>query len=120
MNTDSQKSAQPSREDLAWAAGLFEGEGCFSTRRTGRPDRSLTAAIKSIDPDTLPRFQKIVRVGNVTGPHRYKRKKPVWYWQVGSFEGVQHVMASLWAWLSARRRARVIELLTLYHERGAA
>jgi hypothetical protein len=33
------------REEIAWAAGLFEGEGCFSPRRpSGRNSMHLSAA----------------------------------------------------------------------------
>lgn len=108
--------AQFSREDLAWAAGLFEGEGSFSTRRKSR-DRGLLARMQMTDEDVVRRFHSIIRVGNVTGPYFAKGKKPIWIWQVGSFEGVQHVVASLWEWLQSRRRWRSAYLLQLYHLR---
>jgi len=107
-----------SREDLAWAAGLFEGEGCFSTRHYSR-DRSLLAKIKMSDEAVVSKFHKVIKVGNVTGPYLALKKKPVWIWQVGSFEGVQHTISSLWNWLGTRRRTRAKELINLYHNRGA-
>lgn len=108
------------REDLAWCAGLFEGEGTISTRLTGKKDRGLVAKIKMADEDVLRRFYLIVKVGNVTGPYKCDGagKKPLWVWQTGSFEGAQAVMAFLWPWLNTRRQARIKELLNIYHSRG--
>lgn len=111
------KSKAFSRENLAWAAGLFEGEGTFSTRLSGKVDRGLIAKVKMSDEDAVRRFYKIIRVGNVTGPYTIPKKKPVWIWQTGSFEGVQLTIALLWEWLCSRRRSRAKELLILFHQR---
>lgn len=108
------------REDFAWAGGLFEGEGCFSTRMTGKKDRGMCARVKMSDEDSVRRFARIIRVGNTTGPYFSPRKKPIWIWQTGSFEGVQATIAFLWPWLGKRRRARATELLQRYHAMGAA
>lgn len=106
-------------EQLAWAAGLFEGEGCFSTRHCGS-DRSLVARLKMTDEDVVRRFFEIVQVGNVTGPYTKVGRKPVWIWQTGSFEGVQFTVAIFWKWLHARRRHRAKELLEFFHFRQGA
>jgi hypothetical protein len=103
------------REALAWAAGIFDGEGTFSTRTTGKRDRGIIAKLKMTDEDIVRRFFKVIKVGNMTGPYFAPNKKPVWIWQTGSFEGVQHTMASLWEWLGIRRRARIKSLLNGYH-----
>lgn len=113
------------REQLAWAAGLFEGEGCLSTRgksvnilRKYR-DRGLVAAMKMTDEDVIFRFKQIVGVGNITGPYNKIGKKTWWVWQAGSFEHVQALIAILWPWLCRRRKDRAKELLTLYHASAA-
>ena len=109
------------REDLAWAAGLFEGEGSFSTRTGGeRLDRSLHAKIKMSDEDVVRRFHAVIGVGNVTGPYESDGAgtKLLWVWQTGSFEGVQHTMTVLWPWLHSRRKEKIKELIALYHKRG--
>jgi len=89
-------------------------------RMTGqRRDRSLCARLKMSDEDVVWRFFYVVGVGNVTGPYIKPNRKPIWIWQSGSFEHVQAVMAMLWPWLQQRRRLRIKELLTLYHQRKA-
>lgn len=106
------------REHMAWAAGLFEGEGCVSARvrRTNKHDRSIVARLRMSDEDVVRRFHSVVGVGHVNGPYLDSdRKKPTWVWQTGSFEAVQAVIAFMWPWLHSRRRARMRELLTWHH-----
>ena len=112
------------RELLAWAAGVFEGEGSFSTHNKNRPgaprpvrDRGMNAKVKMADEDVIRQFYAVVGVGSVTGPYPCDGagSKLLWVWQVGSFEGVQHVMTVLWPWLKQRRRAKIKALLQQYH-----
>jgi hypothetical protein len=106
------------REQLAWAAGLFEGEGCFSTstRRTRRPgaptSRKCAAQINMTDHDVVSRFREVMGFGSIRSikqaqPHH----KPQLKWVASSFEHFQATVALLWPWLGARRRARAKELL---------
>ena len=62
----------PDREELAWAAGFFDGEGCFSYTEKARYG---VATITQADIRPLDRFKTAVRVGNVYGP--YDKKYPV-------------------------------------------
>ena len=112
----------PGREELAWAAGLFEGEGCFASwrkQRKGRPEgqyhRMARASITMADEDILQAFQRIIRVGAIyltkrADPKRIHHKQ-LWTWTTGSLQGVQHTAASLWAWLGPRRRLQASEAL---------
>lgn len=93
--------------ELAWAAGLFEGEGCFGSNPLGYP----RAAINMTDEDSLRRFCAAVGVGNVTGPHPKGDYKPQWTWQTQGLENVQVVAARLWYGLGQRRRSRAKEVL---------
>lgn len=113
------------REQLAWAAGLFEGEGCFTSSKPrdlkGNCARGVGALIKMTDKDVLDKFCSVVGVGNVSGPLKRSESydkasyKPIYLWQVGSFETVQHVIACLWPWLHSRRKIRIKEVLSVYH-----
>jgi hypothetical protein len=101
------------REELAWAAGLFEGEGTFNLgpRKTPR-HRQIRAGIKMTDLDRLQAFQSATGLGRIYGPFQQKpHHKAVWAWRVQSFENVQALIAMLWCWLGSRRRARATELL---------
>lgn len=106
-----------SRERLAWAGGLFEGEGSFSFARRGAY-YSIVAELGMTDEDRVRQFHEIVRVGNVTrhvstDPKR-SHHKPVYVWKTASFEGTQAVIALLWSWLGPRRRQRATEILKDY------
>lgn len=94
--------------ELAWAAGLFEGEGCFHI--TGK---SAQANLHMTDEDTVRRFAAAIGIGNVHDrPTRHDRK-PSWVWRVGGLVKVQAVVAMLWFGLGARRRQRAKEILAI-------
>lgn len=102
-------------EDLAWAAGLFEGEGSISLSR-GRP----RIQIQMSDEDVVRRFHEAVGCGSVSGPstspsrHKYAANpKPIWTWQASGFvrkQDVQKTLLAMWPHLGSRRRARALEL----------
>jgi hypothetical protein len=99
----------PIREDLAWAGGLFEGEGCFTFRRTD--GRAGVATISMTDEDTLRRFHDVVGFGVLHQLTRSPSHKPLWRWDARSFEHIQCLVAFLWPWLGSRRRKRAREVL---------
>ena len=101
------------REDLAWAAGLFEGEGCFSPRRpSGRKSMHLHAAVTSTDRDVIERFAQILEFGHINYSARKARPHhtPTYRWFVNG-EEVERLYELLEPWLCGRRRARYAELL---------
>jgi hypothetical protein len=115
------------REEIAWAGGLFEGEGCFTicTQRNtklangrSRTYRFPRARLVMTDEDAIRRFNDVVGFGRVLGPrqaHSGPTHKPVFEWQVYTFEHVQALYAMLYPWLCARRRARGAEVLAVAH-----
>lgn len=105
-------AASWTRENIAWAAGLFEGEGCITTQkgRAGRLD------LISTDQDVIRKFYAIVGVGRVNGPYRPNSSlghKPQWRWSVSGFENIQALLAAFWTFLCERRRKRAIEVLSV-------
>ena len=112
------------REDLAWAAGLFEGEGCLNFKReTSKPSFcGIRANLASTDADTASRFAAIVGVGKLRVQKPYGLgTKEVYYWSIHSFENVQYLIALFWCWLGERRRNKAKELLAImrvYHASG--
>ena len=105
------------REDLAWAAGLFEGEGCFS-RTHGVP----VANLGMTDNDIVLRFRDVVGFGSIYEINN-SRKNPRWsdglQWSSTNFAHTQQTVAMFWPWLGTRRRARAHELLAGYHRQRA-
>lgn len=99
------------RESLAWAAGFFDGEGCFS-----RSKGALTARITNTDVDALGRFREIVGLGAIYGPYDPPPTtfgtKPHFVFAVSGFERVQALLGQLWFRLGAAKRAKAVEILT--------
>jgi len=97
--------------DLAWAGGLFEGEGCFTVQNQ-RGKCYPVASVSSTDRSTLDRFVRAVGLGKVYGPYRQggKGTKPVYLWQLHNSK-VGNLLHLLDPWLSERRRTRARDVL---------
>lgn len=99
------------KDALAYASGLFEGEGsCSVNRRTlqrGRPQPQIQIGMTDLEP--LQKFIEGVAVpANICGPyHHAGGRKPEWRVTYSTFEKVQAVAAKMWPWLSPRRREQV-------------
>lgn len=99
--------------DLAWAAGLFEGEGCISILSNGL---SPSFSISMTDEDVIQRFSEVMvvgarRLGNISIYPSKKGGKTSYVWSARSFAHVQQSVALLWRWFGERRQARAIEVL---------
>ncbi len=97
------------RERMAWAGGLFEGEGCF-TQSWSHGFIRPTAILTMTDEDTVRRFAEYVGFGTVTHKAGRGTYKPQWRWQTTRLEQFQALMAMLWPFLGQRRQARAKEL----------
>ena len=97
--------------DLAWLAGLYEGEGSVSAihragDRIGAP--RLCVVIGMTDYDVIERAQQVVAMGRIFGPYsqgKYPRAKPMWQWRVQRADQATALLLALWPWLHARRRS---------------
>lgn len=109
--------------EIAWAAGLFEGEGTVALVR-GKPPKqwvNLRMQVWSTDLDVLEKFQRIVG-GKIYGPYAPKGlgTKPIWTWLLQSVEECKSVARSFLPWLGSRRTGDVGNALKereLYEER---
>lgn len=96
--------------DVAWAAGLFEGEGCIRHAREKRGTvRRLT--LVSTDADVVQRFCRIVGVGRIRQRRVLDHYKPQWVWEVGRWRDVELVLLLLLPFLGERRRKKALEVL---------
>lgn len=100
-----------SREELAWAAGFFDGEGNIRfDPRPGRKNGWCQMQIAQTDRRVLDRFQTAVMgIGKVYGPYkqRHPKSKPYFQYSAQGFEFVQAAAAILWQWLSPVKRDQV-------------
>lgn len=111
----------PTDTEIAWAAGLFEGEGSISLmQQRGRKSVSIIVHLGTTDQDIAARFHAIVGVGNITIRERENpRHKRQWIWQAAAIADVRHVVRLLAPWLGMRRSARVHEVLAAYDKAPA-
>jgi hypothetical protein len=95
--------------EIAWAGGLFEGEGTI-TQSEGR----LHVRVKMTDEGVVLRFAEIARFGEIYGPYNHQgtdgyKRKPYWVWIADEYEALE-VLEMLWPWLSERRRGQALRL----------
>lgn len=102
-----------SETDLAWAAGLFEGEGCINVHydpRTGKGHVRLF--IVSTDLDVLRTFQGIVN-GTLRPVKTISTlaKKPQWRWYGGGSVYAREFITHLQPYMHSRRSERMDDAL---------
>jgi hypothetical protein len=108
----------PDREELAWAAGFFDGEGCFSFSVAGR---YVCVSLSQTDREPLDRFKAAVGIGRVLGPYDFRKndrwvRKPQYVYRVNGYERVQAIAALLWSWLGSVKRQQAIHALNGEYE----
>jgi len=103
----------PTREEeIAWATGLFEGEGTITVS-----NEQLVVRLVNTDEAVVRRLAEIVPFGTIYGPYDRQerdgfRRKPLWVW-IASRESGLDALALMWPWLSSRRRKRALELTSI-------
>lgn len=97
------------REALAWAAGLFDGEGYIGYCVSGGYGH-LRVTVGQKDPEVLYRFNKAIGgFGRVSGP-----SNGMWAVNFYTFERGQAVIALLWRWLATPKRRQACGALRAY------
>ena len=95
-------------QEIAWAAGLFEGEGCIYIGK-----KRLICLI-STDEDVVRRFHTIVGCGSVYLRDRTEeRYKDAWRWQTGTLKEIKEVLNLFLPYFGERRKAKALELLDI-------
>jgi hypothetical protein len=104
----------PTEAEVAYCAGLFEGEGSIAVYRK----YGVFIHIKMTDLEPLEKFMSIMG-GSICGPYQAKRlrvdggpMKPVWYYRVGSWVKVIRIANLMLPWLGPRRSAKITEVLS--------
>lgn len=94
--------------ELAWAAGLYDGEGCVSSTGTGA--QAVVGQSSSSDeaPEVLVRFQRAVGAGKINGPYLRPNRRPHYRWTLGRRADVIDFYAKLWPFLSGPKKTQAI------------
>lgn len=105
--------------EIAWCAGLFEGEGSIHpvTQKSKKRDYTyVRMALKMTDLDVVMKFAQLVKVGTVRGTSRNtasrlpKHYKKAYTWQLSSYSEIIKLISILYPHLGVRRRAKINEL----------
>lgn len=104
--------------EVAWAAGLFEGEGTITvSHQKGRAGFAQPRLKLSMtDEDVVRRFAAIVGCGSVREARFdliQEHWKKQWCWYVGNRHEVFATLSLLLDWLGTRRRDRAEEVMEL-------
>lgn len=94
--------------EVAWLAGIYEGEGTCSITR----GRAIRVEIVMTDQDIVDRIQDLTGLGSVRSLSlRGEKHKQAWRWSIGSADAVAFLEAIM-LWLGERRKGRAIAAIT--------
>lgn len=95
--------------DIAWAAGLFEGEGCIHNRAS----HSIAVSINMTDKDVLEKLSGIYG-GKITDLKvRQEHWKPSWIWYLYG-ANAKDFLNDIMPYLGERRKARANEAIARF------
>ena len=101
--------------EVAWLAGLLEGEGSFlALRRKGKPGRTPRISMGSTDLDVLEGVQAITGVGAITPVSAASARlgtKPMWQWRLTRAADCKALAERLKPWMGSRRSGQIDVLL---------
>jgi len=96
---------------VAWAAGLFEGEGCIvvTTGRNGTP--RVVVTLGTTDRDVLERFVSVVGIGSIRSQKDNQHtRRPLFVWAV-SGRRAKPIIELFLPWLGVRRESKAQDAL---------
>ena len=98
------------REDMAWLAGFFDGEGSIGGADDKKRRRFPRLTIVQKDITLLQRCVDLTGMGHI---YTHQSQNGTSRWVVDKIEHVQQIMCWMWPWLSERRKLRYSELRRL-------
>lgn len=115
------------REQLAWLAGFYEGEGNVNGAIYDRGDHYARTIRFNVDQQDESQFsllkaKKIIMGLGVPENHitfDMNKRSKCWKLRVNRFEDVEKIYLAIWEWLSPRRKAQVQEAFIVYCEEFA-
>lgn len=114
-----------SSDELAWVAGLLEGEGCFSlgpwvNRVKSDKIRQIRVTCEMTDLDTIQRLHEYSGIGSIRREaridKRYDNAKPLWGWSASKRREIVPFLESILPYMSSRRTSKINELLEYARE----
>lgn len=115
-------TSQWTRENIAWLAGLLEGEGCFAHYRLPDGTLRLTIAVSMTDEDVVRKAWAIAGAGQICGPMKSRRNpehKPFWRVNVVRQKHVYALCVALYPFMGARRAAKIEDMIRAWKAEAA-
>jgi hypothetical protein len=100
---------------VAWAAGIFEGEGCFATFKNHQGRRYMGLQVNMCDEDVVQKlYDTFASIGGTFAPwhppsHRNTGRQPQFRWRI-SGKRAEEVFWMMAPHLGRRRLSRFMEL----------
>lgn len=102
--------------DIAWAAGIVEGEGSLQVRNRGLYN-TVVVHVAMTDLDVLQSLQAVFGIGNIHGPYNQRNgTKPIWHWNVTCAKDVAAVVMTLYPLLHERRQEQARAVLVAWRQ----
>lgn len=98
--------------DIAWFAGIFEGEGTiYLNDRGGKSKPSPIMRVRMCDEDIINRIQQVTGVGTVIKETNLTvNRKTIYVWQTGNKRNIARLLLAIAPLLGDRRKNRILEL----------
>jgi hypothetical protein len=93
-------------EEVAWLAGILEGEGSFLS------GASIGITVAMTDQDVIQRLQSLTGVGRIHKVGRQKaHHKDAWVWAVRRRTHIRLLIDAVLPWLGQRRSVAALKVL---------
>jgi len=97
--------------ELAWVAGLLEGEGSFISRRT-KTGYQISIQCRMNDKDIIERLQKLVDKGNIY--NAIDNHANGWAWHLSTKDDVFKLAKQLRLYMGQRRQKQIDAIIETY------
>lgn len=91
--------------ELAWAAGLFDGEGCIHALK--RQENTFQVSLGMVDECTVNRFAQIIGYSRPLSVQWHSKRNPkhndAYYWRTSKREDILVVLKRLFPYLVTKR-----------------
>lgn len=98
---------RPTAIEVAWAAGIYEGEGCCTTNHNGTGSMSFAITVAQKDPELLYRLRDLFG-GKIGHYNRTFNKKvcPISHWKICG-DRARTFIGVIYPFLTARRKEQI-------------
>lgn len=99
-------------ENLAWLAGIIEGEGSIEYG-AGSRGNYYKVTVEMTDLDVVDRVHRIAGCGTLRGPYWHpKSTKEIWKWAVQNRPAVLALLQVIYPLMGIRRQTKIEDLMS--------